>query len=460
MSAQDGRTGWSFAGLNGTESEDLRVRYVFNFAYLLLLAVVWPRLLWSAWRHGKYRDGWAAKFFGDVPLREGNARCVWLHAVSVGEVNLLRPILAALEQALPDWEFVISTTTLTGFDLARQKYAPRTVFYCPLDFSWAVNRALRRIRPDLLVLAELELWPNLIGEARRQGVRVAVVNGRLSARSHRGYRRVRPVIRRVLQKIDLIAVQNDEYRERFLDLGARPESVLVTGSVKFDGAQMDRSNPATRRLATLAGITEADQVFLAGSTQAPEERLAVETYQALRAEYPDLRLVIVPRHPERFEEVASLLDQSGLAWQRRSRLDRWIDAPGARVLLVDTVGELGAWWGTSHIAFVGGSLGSRGGQNMIEPAAYGAAVAVGPNTQNFRDVVTLLSGHDALALVGDGRELTTWVRRCLKDPEYAAALGRRAQQLVREQTGATQRTLAALLPVLGQTAPGARLSAA
>lgn len=436
------------------------MRYVFNLAYLLLLAVVWPRLLWSAWRHGKYRDGWGAKFWGNVPRREGQRRCVWLHAVSVGEVNLLKPILAVLEQALPDWEFVISTTTLTGFDLARQKYAPRTVFYCPLDFSWAVQRAMRRLRPDLLVLAELELWPNLIGAARRQGVRVAVVNGRLSAKSHRGYRRIRPVIRHVLQKIDLVAVQNDEYRERFLDLGARPESVVVTGSIKFDGAQTDRGNATTRRLAALAGIEPQDRVFLAGSTQAPEERLAVEAYQTLSKEDPALRLVIVPRHPERFDEVATMLDQSGVQWQRRSQLERWSGAVAPRVLLVDTVGELGAWWGTADIAFVGGSLGSRGGQNMIEPAAYGAAVAVGPNTQNFRDVVALLSDHDALALVRDGRELTAWVRRCLLDPEYSGAMGRRAQQLVREQTGATQRTLAAMLPLLGQVPTAARLSAA
>jgi len=441
------------------------VRYVFNLAYLLLLAVVWPRLLWSAWRHGKYRDGWGAKFFGNVPFREGDRRCVWLHAVSVGEVNLLRPVLAALEQALPDWDFVISTTTLTGFDLARQKYAPRAVFYCPLDFSWAVNRALRRVRPSLLVLAELELWPNLIGEARRQGVRVAVVNGRLSARSHRGYRRVRPIIKRVLKQIDLIAVQNDEYRERFLDLGADPNSVQVTGSVKFDGAQTDRANANTRCLASLAGIDPGDCVFLAGSTQAPEERLALDAFRVLGETHPRLRLLIVPRHPERFEEVATMLEQSGLPWRRRSRLERHTDAPSARILLVDTVGELGAWWGTAHVAFVGGSLGSRGGQNMIEPAAYGAAVAVGPNTQNFRDVVALLRTNDALALVRDGQELTNWVRRCLEDPAYASALGQRAQRLVREQTGATQRTLAALLPLLAAHTPAAapptqRLSAA
>lgn len=434
------------------------MRYLFNFAYLLLLAFVWPRLAWSAWRHGKYRAGWGAKLFGDVPARDSQRPCVWLHAVSVGEVNLLRPILSALEEALPDWEFVISTTTLSGYELARQKYAPRTVFYCPLDFSWAVRRALRRIRPEMLVLAELELWPNLIAEARRQGVRVAVVNGRLSERSHRGYRRVRPLIRRTLRQVDLIAVQNDEYRERFLDLGADESTVLVTGSVKFDGAQSDRDNPVTRRLAALADIRSDDLVFLAGSTQAPEERLAVEAFRELQATHPRLRLILVPRHPERFGEVAKLLDDSGLAWRRRSQLERTSasatttagDSHAAtRILLVDTVGELGAWWGAAQLAFVGGSLGSRGGQNMIEPAAYGAAVSVGPNTKNFRDVVDLLRGSQALDVVRDGDELTAWLRRCLEDESYAIALGSRAQQVVQAQTGATSRTLAALLPLLG-----------
>ena len=417
--------------------------------YLALLLILSPWLLYAALRQGKYREGYAAKLLGRVPRRDGARPAVWLHAVSVGEVNLLKTILEGLEREFPEWEYVITTTTKTGYDLARRKYAPRTVCYCPLDFSWAVRTALRRIRPELLILAELELWPNLIRTAHRRGVRVAIVNGRLSENSYRGYRRIRPLVAGVLQRIDLLAVQNDEYAARFRGLGARPESLHITGSLKFDGAQTDCGNPLTRKLAALASISPEDIVFLAGSTQEPEESLALDAYRRLSAAHPRLRLILVPRHPARCDEVAQLLDRSGLPWQRRSRLDQREMVAGARILLVDTVGELGGWWGLAQIAFVGGSMGRRGGQNMIEPAAYGAAVCFGPNTRNFRDVVALFLRSGAASVVGSGEELAAFVQRCLIDPVWASELGGRAQQLVAEQRGATTRTVELLATVMG-----------
>ncbi|HUY88035.1 MAG TPA: 3-deoxy-D-manno-octulosonic acid transferase [Pirellulales bacterium] len=422
--------------------------YLLNAIYLALLALAAPWLFYKSLRQGKYREGFAVKFFGAVPQRTGDRPCVWLHAVSVGEVNLLATLLAEIARRRPGWECVISTTTITGYALARKKYAGYSVFYCPLDFSWAVRRAMRRVRPSCLVLAELELWPNLILAAREQGARVAVVNGRLSQRSHRGYRRLRPLVARLLRQIDLIAVQNEEYAERFLDLGASPAAARITGSMKFDGAQTDRRNPATRRLSALAGLAEDDVVFLAGSTQEPEEALALAAYRELVAEHPQLRLVLVPRHRERFDEVARLLDDSGLHWQRRSRLEVDGAHPQARILLIDAIGELGAWWGAAEIAFVGGSLSRRGGQNMIEPAAYGAAVSFGPNTRNFRDIVGLLLAAEAAVVVEDGAELTAFVRRALIDRPFAAALGQRARELVASQLGATARTFDSLAPLV------------
>jgi 3-deoxy-D-manno-octulosonic-acid transferase len=308
------------------------------------------------------------------------------------------------------------------------------------------------------VLAELELWPNLIAAARRRGAKVAVVNGRLSQRSFSGYRLIRPLARRMLQQTDLIAAQDQTYAERFLALGARPETVHVTGSMKYDGAQTDRNNPATVRLKRLAGLEDDDLVLLAGSTQAEEEIAALEVFRRLAADYPRLRLVIVPRHPERFDAVARWLDSSGLRWQRRSRLEAELANRDARILLVDAVGELGAWWGTAQIAFVGGSFGKRGGQNMIEPAAYGAAVCFGPNTWNFRDVVEAMLAAEAAVVVRDGEELAAFVRRCLDHPTYAVELGRRAQTLVRSQLGATERTMRLLAKLSGaHNAGGDRL---
>lgn len=427
-------------------------------AYLALLLLVFPWLVYAAVRHGKYREGYAAKLLGRVPQRASQRPCLWLHAVSVGEVNLIQTLVDRVTRDFPDWDCVISTTTKTGFDLARRKYAAHTVCYCPLDFSWAVRAALRRIRPDVLVLAELELWPNLIRAARRAGVKLVVVNGRLSDKSFRGYRRIRPLVASMIRRIDLVCAQNEEYAKRFAALGANPRALTVTGSLKFDGAQSERGNPTTRRLAALAGIAPQDVVLLAGSTQEPEEALALDTYRELSPAHPRLRLLLVPRHPARWDEVADLLDQSGLPWQRRTDLERNGAAPNTRVLLVDSVGELGAWWGAAAIAFVGGSMGSRGGQNMIEPAAYGAAVSFGPNTQNFRDIVRALLQRDAAIVVRDGPELTAFVRKCLEEPAWAAALGQRAQQLVLEQRGATDRTMQLVAEIL-QSCGGATWSA-
>ncbi len=430
-----------------------------NAIYLLLIVIGLPWFAWSAWRKDKYREGYAEKLLGRVPKRASGRPCMWLHAVSVGEVNLLNPLLRAIALRRPECECVISTTTHAGMKLARKKYPEYTIFYCPLDFTWAVAEAMRRVRPDVLALAELELWPNLIHAARRRGACAAVVNGRLSEHSFRGYRRIRFLLRRVFEQIDLMAVQDATYAERFLALGAQPKTVQVTGSMKYDGAQTDRNNPATRRLAELAGFTPDDVVFLAGSTQEGEEAAALEAFSQLVTQFSRLRLVLVPRHPERFDTVERMLDQSGVAWVRRSRLPVAAggggETPSARVLLVDTVGELGAWWGTADIAFVGGSLGSRGGQNMIEPAAYGAAVSFGPNTRNFRDIVSSLLACDAAAVVANHDELTAFVRRCLEDRDWAEQLGRRAQEHVRRQLGATERTVELLvrLPSLGVPCP-------
>jgi 3-deoxy-D-manno-octulosonic-acid transferase len=441
------------------------ISWLLNLVYLALLVVCAPLIFWAAIRTGKYRDGYREKFLGLVPRREGDATCIWLHAVSVGEVNLLGTILSQLRAAHPDWQFVVSTTSRTGFELAQKKYVDLPVFYCPLDFSWATRQAMRRIRPSLLVLAELELWPNLILAAKGQGARVAIVNGRMSDHSFPGYLRFRRLMCQLLGQIDLIAAQNAESADRFRALGAPPRCVHVTGSLKYDGAQTDRHNPRTVALRQLAGFADDDVIFLAGSTQAPEEQYAIDVYGRLVTDHPQLRLVLVPRHPERFDSVAKLLDASTLPWVRRSQLSAQPPAlPGVLsrpIVLIDTVGELGAWWGTASIAFVGGSFGPRGGQNMIEPAAYGAAVGFGPNTRNFRDVTAALLAADAALVVRSKSELEAFVRRALDEPPWADSLGRNAQTFVQSQLGATLRTLSLLEVLLNSSArPSASRSAA
>ena len=419
-----------------------------NLVYLLLIVLVLPKLIYSALRHGKYRQGFAEKFLGLVPRTQIDAskRCIWFHAVSVGEVNLLQTLIYEIEQRNPQCHCVISTTTRTGYELAREKYAPRTVFYCPLDFSWAIKSALRRIQPNLLVLVELELWPNLIHFAAKQ-TKVVVVNGRLSENSTRGYRRLGFIIKSTVRQLDHIAVQNNEYYQRFLSIGAATAQLTITGSIKFDGAQADRKNEQTVELQRLAGISATDFVIVAGSTQVEEEEISLQVVQQLIPNIPQLKLVIVPRHPERFDDVARAIEQTGLLTRRRSTIIKPVD-PSTKVILVDAVGELGAWWGLADIGFVGGSMGKRGGQNMIEPAAYGVAVCFGPNTINFRDIVEMLLADDAAQVVHDHSEFEQFVLAAIKDPTTANQMGQRAKLLVHAQQGATTRSVDILFSLL------------
>lgn len=414
--------------------------YLLNVVYAVLLFFAAPWLIYQAVYRGKYRQGFAAKLLGRIPRREGRLPCVWFHAVSVGEVHLLEPLISEIARRAGNWQCVVSTTTMTGFDAARRKYPDLSVFYCPLDFSWAVRTAMKRVRPNVLVLTELELWPNLIAAAKAADAQVAIVNGRLSEHSYRGYRRIRWALRTTMRRLDLVGAQNAAYAQRFRALGARAGIVRVTGSLKYDGARTDRQNAVTQSLCEVAGIKPDDLVFLAGSTQDPEEGVALDVYRRLRNEHPRMRLVLVPRHPHRFDGVAHILKASGEPFIRRTDLTEGAKPDEARVLLVDTVGELSHWWARTDVAFVGGSLGKRGGQNMIEPAAYGAAVCFGPNTRNFRDVVEALLTHEAAVVVHDADDLTAFVRRCLEDAAYRDGLGHRAATFVSGQLGAAART--------------------
>jgi 3-deoxy-D-manno-octulosonic-acid transferase len=425
--------------------------WIVSAIYLCAIGCALPVLLYRRFTQGKYRDGWNEKLRGRLPIRESSRPCIWLHAVSVGEVLQLRAILQRLAAARPDCEFVITTTTQTGYGVAKEKFPEHTVCYFPLDFVWAVRAALDRVRPSLVVLVELELWPNFISEASRRGIPVALVNGRITEKSTRGYRWIRPVIARLLEKLAVIAVQNDLYGGRLLELGAPRDRVVVTGSVKFDGVETDRNNPRSVALLESFGIARGERVFIAGSTQEPEEEYALETWLSLRENLPDLRLILVPRHKERFDEVANLVTSRGLPLIRRSALragearSTMADSPIAPVLLLDTLGELGACWGLADVAFVGGSLTNRGGQNMIEPAAYGAAILFGPNTHNFRDVTEALLDGGAATVVHDAGELTKSVRALLTDPARAKEQGSKARALILVQQGATARTVELLL---------------
>lgn len=422
-------------------------RWFLNGVYALLLLAFTPWMLWQACRTGKYRDGWYEKLLGKVPVRKSQRPCVWFHAVSVGELQLLRPLIREYQKRWPDWDIVISSTTITGRKLARESYPELLTFYSPFDFTWAVNKTLQRIRPNLIVLAELELWPNLLSLAQQNEIELAVVNGRLSEKSFAGYRRIRWLAKSMLSKLDCIAAQNETYARRFLDLGARTDTVSVTGSIKFDGANPDRVHPEVQQRRQWAGLKAQHTIWLVGSTQDPEEAMATEIFIRQRAKFPELRLVIVPRHAERFEAVASELNATGLRVLRRSESRDGVNE-NWDVLLIDSIGELRWWWGVADLATVGGSFGNRGGQNMIEPCAYGACVSFGPNTRNFRDIVEQLLQHSAASQLADQTAWENWLVEYLSSPEKAAQQGQTAANWVASHLGATQRTLDLIAPIV------------
>jgi 3-deoxy-D-manno-octulosonic-acid transferase len=415
-----------------------------NVAYLLGLFILSPWLVYKSLTTGKYRRGLWRKLAGSALLRQRNAPGAWFHGVSVGEIHLLRPVVARFRERHPDWDCVISTTTDTGYDEACKRFPGLPVVYWPLDFSWAVHRSLRRVNPALVVLAEDELWPNFLIAAKARGVAVAVINGRMSPRSFHRYSKLRSCARSLFRHVDLFAVQTEEYARCFRALGAVPERVQVTGSVKYDGIDSDRRNLRTLEFRRLFRVDDGDLVWIAGSTQAPEEEIVLRIFGRLKIKFPNLRLFLVPRQRERFSEVAALLQRCGQRFLRRSEL-RTPVADRTAVILVDTIGELSALWGLAHVAFVGGSLdGRRGGQNMIEPAAYGAAVLFGPHVWNFRDPAARLVEAKAAIQVTDGTTLERAVERLLSDRQERDRFGTAARDFVRCQQGATERTLECL----------------
>ncbi|MDA1229905.1 MAG: 3-deoxy-D-manno-octulosonic acid transferase [Planctomycetota bacterium] len=427
------------------------MRWLLNTVYLLLLTVISPFIAWRILRHGRYRQGIAEKLLGRLPTASDSRDVVWFHAVSVGEIIQLQKIVDEFRrQTAGEFRILVSTSTDTGFELALKRFPDCQVTWFPLDFSWAVANALRCVRPRLVVLMELELWPNFLAECQRQDVAAAVINARMSERSHRGYSRIRRLMAPLFGKLALVAVQSQSSANRLLSLGVIADRLHVTGSIKFDGVATDRKNPATERLGKLFGLSPSETVFIAGSTQDPEEKLALEAWLACRTELPSLRLILVPRHRERFEEVARMIRSAGVKLARRSLLEA--SAPSAldAVILLDSIGELSACWGLADIAFVGGSFGNRGGQNMIEPAAFGAAVMFGPNTWNFRDVVQTFKDARACVQLDSPDELAATVVRLATHPVERIRRGQSAQQAVIAQAGATAATVMLLAGILRQ----------
>lgn len=424
------------------------------FLYSLLLAAGMilssPYWLYQILRHGKYRTGFfertgrvPARLLArqSAPVREG---VIWVHAVSVGEVLAVGRLVEEMQLRFPRHQVFVTTTTDTGQALARKRFGEDNVFYFPMDFGFAIRPYLEVLRPELVVLAETEFWPNFLRMAHTSGARIAVVNARISDRSWPQYRRFRWALKKMLAHVDLFLAQTPTDAERLRAIGAATERVEVTGNLKFDVAPPPPPAVVDSLRRSLAA-EQAGPVLVCGSTVEGEEPLLLKAFENLRVQHPQAVMLLAPRHPERFDDVAILVQQMGLALARRSR---WHGEPLAGgVLLLDSMGELAALYALADVAFVGGSLVPRGGHNIIEPAQHGVAIVTGNHTENFRDIVGLFQSRDAVRIVGVA-ELPLTFMQLLADDAERHALGQRARDTMRSQTGATSRTLQALETLL------------
>ena len=427
---------------------------LYSFLYSVALAAGMvaslPYWLFQMARHGKYRKGLTERL-GRVPTRlrlPGQQEpVIWVHAVSVGEVLAVAGLVQELQRRFPRHRVFVSTTTDTGQALARQRFGEANVFYFPMDFAFAIRPYLRALRPQMVVIAETEFWPNFMRLAHASGARVAVVNARISDRSWPRYRRFRGLLRRLLANVDLFLAQTQEDAARLQDIGANPERVQVTGNLKFDIPVPDPPAivESLRRSIAAAG---AGPVLVCGSTVEGEESLLLKAFENLLVQYPQAVMILAARHPERFGAVAALLEQMSVRFCRRSLWDGQPLTGG--VLLLDTIGELAALYALADIAFVGGSLVPRGGHNIIEPAQHGVATVVGTHTENFRDIVSLFQSRDAVRIVGPA-ELPLVLLELLANDKERRALGQRAGETMRSQFGATARTADELQELLART---------
>jgi 3-deoxy-D-manno-octulosonic-acid transferase len=426
---------------------------LYSFLYSVVLAVGMlvslPYWLFQMARHGKYRKGLAERL-GRLPSRlqlpKEQEPAIWVHAVSVGEVLATAGLVEELRRRFAQYRIFISTTTDTGQALARQRFGEANVFYFPMDFAFAIRPYLRALRPQMVVIAETEFWPNFIRLAHASGARIAVVNARISDRSWPSYRRFRGLLRRLLANVDLFLAQTPEDAARLQDIGAAPERVRVTGNLKFD---IPASAPPAIVESLRKSITanQAGPVLVCGSTVEGEEPLLLKAFENLLVQQPRAVMILAPRHPERFAAVGSLLEHMSIRFSRRSL---WNGEPlTGGVFLLDTIGELAALYAVADVAFVGGSLVPHGGHNIIEPAQHGVATVVGNHTENFRDIVSLFQSRDAVRVAGPA-ELPLLLLELLADDAERRALGQRAAETMRSQVGATERTAGELQKLLAR----------
>ena len=434
---------------------------LYSVLIVTFFLVMSPYLAWQALRYRKY-IGSLRQRLGYLPISFNldGEQSIWIHAVSVGEVLTARALLPQLRERYPRYRLFLSTTTMTGQQIARAnlQYVDE-VFYFPFDLGFVVNRTLRLVKPKMFVMMETEIWPNLLRACQRHGIKTVLVNGRISSRSYPRYRLARPFFRRVLAHVDKFCMQSEESARRIIDMGAEPDRVVVTGSLKFDSLDVPGAATATaadrgrQRVLRYFRISPDRPVIIAASTLKGEETPVLEAFQRIRARMPEVLLIIAPRKPERFDEVEQLARRGG--WRVARRNDLPVDAePRQDVVILDTIGELAQLYQVATAVFVGGSLVDQGGHNILEPAVFGKAIVFGPYMQNFAEIARAFIDNDAAIQIRTGRELEHALMGLLTDPVRRARLGAAARALVEANRGARTKTMTAIARVLPPQDPG------
>ena len=425
----------------------MRFRLLYTLTMYLAVPVILYRLAVRGLRYREYFGRWKERFgFFDAPGLDGT---IWVHAVSVGEVNAAAPLIEALMRRYADHRFVITTVTPTGSERVQKLFGGRVFHvYLPYDLPASVERFLDRIRPKLAVIMETEIWPNLFFECHRRRIPIVVANARLSERSLKGYGPVRPLARAAIRCATQVAAQSQADAARLLTLGANPETLTIAGNVKFDMAVPADLLGAGEAVRTTWG--EARPVWIAASTHEGEELPAIEAHTRVLKRFPDAMLLLAPRHPERFRPAAQLCRQYGFRSAVRS--EDQVAARDTECFVIDTLGELLQFYAASDVAFVAGSLEPIGGHNVLEPAALGRPVLVGPHTFNFAEITESLVAAGAALRVGDATELGDAVVRLFAEPQRRAAMGATALAAVERERGAVLRVLGIVEDVLSRVA--------
>ncbi|MCK4914320.1 MAG: 3-deoxy-D-manno-octulosonic acid transferase [Planctomycetes bacterium] len=420
------------------------MKFIADLVYFLAVLIISPMVLYRVIFHRRYRTGWSQRF-GKIIRKNPEQKCIWLHAVSVGEINAAKTIIEEFENKFTDFEIVISTTTDTGFARANVLFGTNhTVIYFPLDFSLIMQRAFEKIQPNVCLLMELEIWPNFVRIAKQSDIPVVVVNGRISDKSFSRYKKIKPIAKTIFQKLTLILSQTEQYTKRFIEIGCPAEKVFVTGSLKYDTAQITDKVDGSDELASQLKI-ENERLWLAGATGPGEEEIILDIFKDLikQQQFADLRLAIVPRKPERFNDVAELIRQKGFDFIRYSSVKNtstphW-EKPS--VILGDTMGDLRKFYSLATVIFVGRSLVRMGGSDMAEAAALGKPTIFGPFAFNFKHTVEALVKDNGAVMVKDKQDLFQTMQKCLTDSDFTSRIAQNGREVIRKNQGATQKTI-------------------